>query len=160
MIHCWRTLFKLFWFYLRLVGNWEANQTCREMKHSLCLGWKERAAGRASVALFLSFQVLFLCSCLFVFAKERVILNSPSAHLARSIDQQQRWFICPKLRSCQEDPDRFYIASHFYGDSLFSSRKSDDKGTIFGTSRKETRCSLLFSVILLFGEKSAHKATL
>lgn len=108
-----------------------------------------------------SFQVLlFLCSCLFVFAKEGVILNSPLAHLACSVDQRQRRFVCPKLCSCQENPDRLCIASHFYGDSLFSSRKTDDKGTIFGTSRKETRRSLLFSVILLFGEKSAHKATL
>lgn len=161
MIRCWRTLFKLFWFYLRLVGKWEANQTCRGIKHSLCLGWKERAAGRASVALFLSFQILlFLCSCLFVFAKEGVILNSPSAHLACSIDQRQRRFVCPKLCSCQENPDRLCVASHFYGDSLFSFRKTNDKGPIFGTSRKETRCSLLFSIILLFGEKSAHKATL
>lgn len=116
-----------------------------------------RVEERARVAFFLLFQFLpfFLALPSTVHAQKRVILNPAPATVHRAHDELCR---CP--RSPRAPARRSRTRFSFRWHCLFSSVKTDDKRTIFGASMKETGRGLLFSVILLFREKSADKATL
>lgn len=91
-----------------------------------------------------------------VYARKRVILDPAPATLPRTQDQPCRPSRSPRSLTCSEEPDKLLISMAL----TFSSVKTNDKRTIFGASMKETRRGLLFSVILLFREKSADKASL
>lgn len=144
LIGCWRTWFKLVHFYLWCVGKWEATKAGRNVWHSMFR--VDERMGRASVASLFQF-LLFPLFFLFFFGLcwETSYLNPPHRTRVEHVISR-RPYICPQPHACQEHPNELWHCFQFLWDWLFSSIKTDDKGTIFGASMKETlRSPLVFS---------------